>query len=300
MSSLRGVMNSKEKIVIFAALLITFYSCSAPQIDEDFLNDEYYFNSKPAVVQTNGSYKLQNKVDSLILELNRVQFRLFQMQLDYLTLSNNMLNLQLHASELKLMQHIKEHELTALRESEPVSDSPVENISKAKSGKQNNSEEKRSGENNETNQAPDNRISEEKNAEELASANIDKHKVLVFDNIYEKGILLFNKRKYKDAQEKFDSVLNLDVKDEDLVDNAYYWLGESYFALGNYVSAIENFKKVIEINNSNKNADALVMLGQTYEKLGWKELAKETYSKFIKQHPKNKNIPLAKARLKNL
>ncbi len=287
-------MKSKEKILFFAAIILFFSSCSAPQIDEGFLNEEYYTNT--TVAKTNGSLKLQSKVDSLILELNRVQFRLLQMQLDYLTLSNNMMNLQLHASELKLLQHLKEHELSAEKEQTLPEITPSGNLNPAPKTTVENTGNLSAEvpEKSKSDQGPQNQ------GVSKVISGIDKRRTLVFDNIYEEGILLFNNKKYTDAREKFDTVLNLEIKDEDLVDNSYYWLGECYYALGSYIPAIENFKKVIEIKESNKIPDALIMLGQTYEKLGWKELAEDTYNKFIQQYPKNKYIPLAKARLKNL
>lgn len=282
-------MKSKNLILIFA--FVVFYSCSAPQIDDNFLNEEYYPQSNPTSIKLNGSLKMQNKVDSLILELNRVQFKLLQMQLDYLTLSNNMMNLQLHSMELKLLQYIREHELLALKEK--VDNEISNDISSNKKTQ-----------NNETNKDESNKTSydakEQKDKNKSEIDKIHKKNIIIFDNMYEEGVLNFYKRKYKEAIDVFSSLLDLEDKDDDLVDNSYYWLGECYYALGNYVSAIENFKKVIEIAESNKHADALIMLGQAYEKIGWKELALETYNKFIKEYPTNKNINLAKERIKKL
>ena len=282
-----------KTLLFFTISVFLLSSCSAPQIEEGFLNEEYYanFNSTRETPQSNGSNKLQSKVDSLILELNRVQFRLLQMQLDYLTLSNNLMNLQLHASELKLMQHLKEHELMAAKETGNESIAPTQADGNTHAaGQQKHSNEAKN----------DVAAAEDQTPSGKALAGIDKRRILVFDNIYEEGILLFNNKKYSEAREKFDTLLKLDARDEDLVDNSYYWLGECYFALGNFTTAIEQFKKVLEIKESNKNQDALVMLAQTYEKLNWKELARDTYSKFIELYPNNKNAPFAKTRLKGL
>lgn len=281
-------MKSKNLILIFA--FVVLYSCSAPQIDDNFLNEEYYPQSSPTSIKLNGSLKMQNKVDSLILELNRVQFKLLQMQLDYLTLSNNMMNLQLHSMELKLLQHIKEHELLALKEKVDYEINQHTGIDKESQNEETNNE----------NNSNHNQSANQKDKSTLELDKIHKKNIIIFNNMYEEGVLNFYKRKYKEAIDVFSSLLDLEDKDEDLVDNSYYWLGECYYALGNYVSAIENFKKVIEIAGSNKHADALVMLGQAYEKIGWKELARETYNKFIKEYPNNKNINLVKERLKKL
>jgi len=281
-------MKSKNLILIFA--FVVLYSCSAPQIDDNFLNEEYYPQSSPTSIKLNGSLKMQNKVDSLILELNRVQFKLLQMQLDYLTLSNNMMNLQLHSMEFKLLQHIKEHELLALKEKADYEINQHTGIDKESQNKETK---------NETNSSH-NQAEKQKDKSELELDKIHKKNIIIFNNMYEEGVLNFYKRKYKEAIDVFSSLLDLEDKDEDLIDNSYYWLGESYYALGNYISAIENFKKVIEIAESNKHADALVMLGQAYEKIGWKELARETYNKFVKEYPNNKNINLVKERLKKL
>lgn len=277
----------KTITIILPFIILFFYSCSAPHIDEDFLSEEYYTKTSTPSVKINGSIKMQSKVDSLILELNKVQFKLLQMQLDYLTLSNNMMNLQLHSMELKLLQHLREHELLAIQEK-----SNQDNQEHTE--KQINKDETLNyiKDENEVNYNSD-------NSKSTINKNYRKN-LIQFSNIYEKGILDFYKKKYKEALNNFSSLLDLEDKDEDLIDNSYYWIGECYFAMGNYVEAIENFKKVIEIQESNKQADALIMLGQTYEKIGWKELAKETYNKLISEYPKSKHIKLAQSRLKKL
>lgn len=288
-------MSFKCQIVLFALISFFISSCSAPQIDDDFLTDEYYLNTK--INKQNGSSRLQSKVDSLILELSRVQFRLLQTQLDYLTLSNNMMNLQLHTSELKLMQHLKEHELMALENKLNETIKAPEQSTAEPLHESTNADQPRKTANpniayHKRNEFPD------KNSIYIADQN--RNYLLLFSNMYEEGILLFNKKKYREAMEKFQALLEMEVKDSALVDNSYYWLGEVSFALGNYTLAVENFKKVLEFKDSNKNADAMLMLGQTYEKLEWKELAKDVYQKFINRYPKSKNSALAKNRLKNL
>ncbi len=288
-------MRFKCQIVLFALMSFFIGSCSAPQIDDDFLTDEYYLNTKTN--KQNGSSRLQSKVDSLILELSRVQFRLLQTQLDYLTLSNNMMNLQLHTSELKLMQHLKEHELTALENKLNETINAPELSTAEPLHESANADQPRKTANpniayHKRNEFPD------KNSINIADQN--RNYLIIFSNMYEEGILLFNKKKYREAMEKFRALLEMEVKDSALVDNSYYWLGEVSFALGDYTLAVENFKKVLEFKDSNKNADAMLMLGQTYEKLEWKELAKDVYQKYINRYPESKNSALAKNRLKNL
>lgn len=60
--------------------------------------------------------------------------------------------------------------------------------------------------------------------------------------------------------------------------NAHYWIGESYYAQGNYPEALMSFKQVsTQFPRHHKTADALLKAGMTYQKLGDKENAQLQY-----------------------
>ncbi len=60
----------------------------------------------------------------------------------------------------------------------------------------------------------------------------------------------------------------------ELADNCQYWIGEAYFAQGNYYQAIAEFQKVLATGGTNKANDAQLMIGIAYLKAGETELAR--------------------------
>ena len=59
-----------------------------------------------------------------------------------------------------------------------------------------------------------------------------------------------------------------------LIDNCQYWIGEAYFAQGNYYQAIAEFQKVLALGGNNKSNDAQLMIGIAYMKAGETDLAR--------------------------
>ncbi len=90
-----------------------------------------------------------------------------------------------------------------------------------------------------------------------------------------KAIDVFNKGKYKEAVKFFKSLLEEDSKNPIL----YFYIGFSYKKIGNIDSAIENFKKSIEIKPD--FSFSLKELGTIYAKKGDFKKAMEFYKKAI-------------------
>ena len=55
--------------------------------------------------------------------------------------------------------------------------------------------------------------------------------------------------------------------DHPLASNCHYWIGESYFGLGDYSQAHAAFKRVGSYSGSPKKRDARVMMNRAYSKL---------------------------------
>lgn len=54
----------------------------------------------------------------------------------------------------------------------------------------------------------------------------------------------------------------------DLADNAYYWMGEIYYAGKNYPAAIQSFQTVMQLYpQGNKVPDAMLKMGYAYAKI---------------------------------
>lgn len=97
---------------------------------------------------------------------------------------------------------------------------------------------------------------------------------------YQQGYDLIRNRQYRDAIRVFESLLAANTK-HSLSDNAQYWIGECYYALGDYRAAVVAFEKVFTFANSNKNDYAQYKLGLCYYKLNDMKRAKEEFQSLV-------------------
>ncbi|NIV12675.1 MAG: tetratricopeptide repeat protein [Aliifodinibius sp.] len=97
---------------------------------------------------------------------------------------------------------------------------------------------------------------------------------------YNYGYQLVQNQNYNEAIEVFESLLAADSK-HSLADNAQYWIGECYYFLGDYKSAILAFEKVFTYKNSNKNDYAQYKLGLCYFELNDRQRAREEFQSFL-------------------
>jgi tol-pal system protein YbgF len=84
---------------------------------------------------------------------------------------------------------------------------------------------------------------------------------------YNHAFKLLNAKKYSEAATSFDEFVRTYPKDP-LTSNAYYWLGESYYARGDYTRAAEGFRKGFETSPKGQKApDNLLKLAMSLEKI---------------------------------
>jgi TolA-binding protein len=101
-----------------------------------------------------------------------------------------------------------------------------------------------------------------------------------YENNYQYGYNLALNRQYKEAIQVFESLIAVSST-HGLADNAQYWIGECYYALGDYRTAIIAFEKVFTFRQSNKNDYAQYKLGLCYFNLNDRKRAKEEFQNFI-------------------
>ena len=114
-----------------------------------------------------------------------------------------------------------------------------------------------------------------------------------FAMLYQEALDEFYAHRYTRAIAKFRKLL-LRNDAGDLADNCQYWIGESFFAMGDYYQAIAEFEKVYLYPDANKLADAQLMMGVALMKIGEKEQARTELTlltQMFKRHP-----AIAKAR----
>ncbi len=105
-----------------------------------------------------------------------------------------------------------------------------------------------------------------------------------YNERYDRGLMDFHKRKYRQAIENFRFLAQADP-DNILASNCWYWMGESYFGLKEYEKAAEHFSRVLEYDKSWKTDDALLMLGRSAIKLGDYEQAREWLIRLLENFP---------------
>lgn len=93
-----------------------------------------------------------------------------------------------------------------------------------------------------------------------------------FGMYYQDALDDFYTRRYESAIKKFRELLRRNDQ-HSLADNCQYWIGEGYYAKGEYYQAVAEFQKVYGFHKSNKQDDAQLMIGIAFMRAGEKELA---------------------------
>lgn len=87
---------------------------------------------------------------------------------------------------------------------------------------------------------------------------------------YEQAFSYLKSNQYEEAQKEFQIFLD-ETPDHSLAPNAKYWLGESYYAQGDYKTAARTFAEGFQaFPNSSKSPDILLKLGMSLAQMGKK------------------------------
>jgi tol-pal system protein YbgF len=116
---------------------------------------------------------------------------------------------------------------------------------------------------------------------------------------YQGGLRLYGGRNYEQAIKSFGDMLQ-QFPNGKFADNANYWIGQCYFSLTNYSSAISAFEKVIAFHGSSKADDAQYTIALCNLKMGQQGAAKEAFRQLITQYPGSEYIPRAQRYLVQL
>ncbi len=104
------------------------------------------------------------------------------------------------------------------------------------------------------------------------------------------GRFLESARAFEDFIQKYP--------DNELTDNAYYWLGESYYVKRQYPQALAAFQSLTEkFPSSAKAADSWLKIGYSYYEMDDLVKAEENLQKVIDNYPSSSLARLAKNRL---
>ncbi len=105
---------------------------------------------------------------------------------------------------------------------------------------------------------------------------------------------------YVEASREFRSFIQ-QYPNHPLAPNAWYWLGESYYATTNYAVALESFQQLLnQFPQSDKAPDALLKVGYSQLELKQPDAAQATLTQVTTQYPGSKVASLAQERLVRL
>ena len=114
---------------------------------------------------------------------------------------------------------------------------------------------------------------------------------------YEGAVSLAKERKFKEATDEFQALLDGGIK-SDYADNCHYWMGLCNYGLHNYKAAVEHFQEVQKFKISEKKDDSQFMIAQAYERMGNRAQAQTEYRKFVEMYPNSEYLKRAQAKVK--
>jgi len=76
-------------------------------------------------------------------------------------------------------------------------------------------------------------------------------------------------------------------------DNAQYWIGECYYSMEDFESAIKEFERVFAFPDNNKSDHALFKIAISYQQLGRYLKARENMTRFLNDYPESELVSQA-------
>jgi tol-pal system protein YbgF len=120
------------------------------------------------------------------------------------------------------------------------------------------------------------------------------------DAIYQKGMDAYKTGDFAKSREQLSRFIELFPKHE-LVANAHYWLGETYYSEKVYDQAILEFEKVVkEFPAKGKAPAALLKQAMAFKELDDAKSARFVYKKLMENYPLADEVKVAKEKLKEL
>ncbi len=121
----------------------------------------------------------------------------------------------------------------------------------------------------------------------------------IADN-YRAALIAYGKGRMPEARAILQQVFDADPSG-DLADNALYWIGETFFAGGDFASAMRAYERVTkEYPEQNKAPDAMFKIGMTFEKTGDLGMARKTFEEVERRYPYSTAASSAKLELKRV
>jgi tol-pal system protein YbgF len=118
--------------------------------------------------------------------------------------------------------------------------------------------------------------------------------------LYEAAYDAFKSKKYKEAREKFEDFIK-DYPQDELTDNAQFWVAETYYGEKDYEGAILAYEVVLKkYPKSEKTPGALLKQGLSFIEIGDRKTAKTILEKLLESYPDSKETELAKKKIEEI
>jgi tol-pal system protein YbgF len=117
---------------------------------------------------------------------------------------------------------------------------------------------------------------------------------------YRQAIMLFGRGRHAEARRAFETIFQADSQG-DLADNALFWIGETYYAAGDFTNAVRYYQRVVnDFSDQNKAPDALFKIALSQERTGDLALARRTLNQVVERYPYSSTASSAKAELQRI
>jgi len=122
----------------------------------------------------------------------------------------------------------------------------------------------------------------------MEETSLDSQVITSDTNSYDEAFQYLRKSDYANAENSLKKYIESekDNSSNQLLSNAYYWLGETYYVRENYEQAAVNFLKGYKgWSKGNKAADNLMKLAMALDKMNKKKEACTTFKKVLSEFP---------------
>jgi TolA-binding protein len=116
---------------------------------------------------------------------------------------------------------------------------------------------------------------------------------------YEDARGKFERYDYQNAIAAFQALLKQNPNNQ-MADNCQYWIGECYYGLKQYQTAIIEFQKVFAYVQNDKYDDAQLMIAQSYIKTGQDDRARAEFQNFLNNYSESEYLMIAKRKFENI
>ncbi len=118
--------------------------------------------------------------------------------------------------------------------------------------------------------------------------------------LYDLNLAAFKEGAYQEALDGFTN-FRKEYPKSDLADNAQFWIGECYTALGEYERAILAYQEVIKkYPKGNKAPSAMLRQAVAFNELNDKKSSRLLLKKIIRKYPNSSEARIAKSKLKTI